>query len=84
MIEKFKKIFNGLEERFGYHIIKDQTNSIKKSGESKTSHYPHTDEMWQAHLDGEENLGIIPINDDNQCKWGCIDIDSYAGFDHKN
>ena len=31
----------------------------------------------------ENNLGIIPINDDNKCKWGCIDIDSYAGFDHK-
>ena len=50
MIEKFKKIFNGLEERFGYHIIKDDNNSIKKSGESKTSHYPHTEEMWRAHL----------------------------------
>ena len=54
MIDKFKKIFNGLEERFGYHIIKDDNNSIKKSGESKTSHYPHTNEMWQAHLNGEK------------------------------
>ena len=36
------------------------------------------------HLQGvEPSLGIIPINDDNKCKWGCIDIDSYAGFDHK-
>ena len=32
---------------------------------------------------GSQSLGIIPINDDNQCVWGCVDIDSYAGFDHK-
>ena len=32
---------------------------------------------------GTENLGIIPINDNSECRWGCIDIDSYAGFDHK-
>ena len=30
-----------------------------------------------------QSLGIIPINEDNQCVWGCVDIDSYAGFDHK-
>jgi len=35
------------------------------------------------HLDGTDSLGIIPINEDNQCVWGCVDIDSYAGFDHK-
>ena len=35
-------------------------------------------------LDGKEpSLGIIPINDDNKCKWGAIDIDTYDGFDHK-
>ena len=43
-----------------------------------------TDNLWLSHLNGlEPSLGIIPINDDNKCKWGCIDIDSYAGFDHK-
>ena len=42
-----------------------------------------TDDLWQKHLGGTDSLGVIPINDDNNCKWGCIDIDSYAGFDHK-
>ena len=31
----------------------------------------------------ETSLGIIPINESNECIWGCVDIDSYAGFDHK-
>jgi hypothetical protein len=36
------------------------------------------------HLKGiEPSLGIIPINEENKCRWGCIDIDSYAGFNHK-
>ena len=43
-----------------------------------------TDDHWLFHLQGREpSLGIIPINDDNKCKWGCVDIDSYAGFDHQ-
>ncbi len=42
-----------------------------------------TDDLWQRHLDGEPPaLGIIPINENNQCKWGCIDIDIY-NLDHK-
>ena len=37
-----------------------------------------TDELWQAHLDGEgPSLGIIPIMADNTSRWGCIDIDTY-------
>jgi hypothetical protein len=27
-------------------------------------------------------LGIVPIREDNRCKWGCIDIDTYP-FVHK-
>ena len=29
-------------------------------------------------------LGLVPIRPGTlDCRWGCIDIDSYAGFDHK-
>jgi hypothetical protein len=34
------------------------------------------------HLNGvDPALGIIPINEDNNCKWGCIDVDQY-NFNH--
>jgi hypothetical protein len=34
-------------------------------------------------LSGKGNsVGIIPINEDNKCKWGCIDVDQYP-LDHK-
>ena len=84
MIERFKNIFTGLERAHGVTIAEDTNgNGTKIKGKSFVKRQPVTDELWQKHLDGKENLGIIPINDDNQCRWGCIDIDSYAGFDHK-
>ena len=52
MIEKFRKIFTGLEERFGYHQIDTSVGDGKKSGTSFTSSYAHTEEMWKAHLEG--------------------------------
>ena len=53
--ERFRKIFSGLEERFGYHIADyESTNDTKKSGVSFTSDYPHTLQMWEAHLEGKK------------------------------
>jgi len=54
MVEKFRNIFKGLDERFGYHIADYEEGDGKKSGDSFTSNYPHTLEMWQAHLDGRK------------------------------
>ena len=83
MIERFKNIFTGLERAHGVTIVEDTNgNGSKVKGKSFVKRQPVTDELWKKHLEGKDNLGIIPINDDNECKWGCIDIDSYAGFDH--
>ena len=90
-IEKFRKIFEGLEERFGYHIADYEEGNGKKSGVSRTSDYPHTIKMWEAHLKGEkfdvivkgrtikaDSLGLCPIiNKENKCWWGAIDLDNY-------
>ena len=84
MIERFKNIFTGLERAHGVTIVEETNgNGAKIKGKSFVKRQPVTDELWKNHLEGKENLGIIPINDNNQCRWGCIDIDSYAGFDHK-
>jgi len=54
MVEKFRKIFKGLEERFGYHVLDQSNGNGKKSGTSFTSSYAHTEEMWKAHLEGNK------------------------------
>ena len=90
MIEKFRKIFTGLEERFGYHQIDTSIGDGKKSGTSFTSSYAHTEEMWKAHLEGTkfdvktknktiqaDSLGLCPIKSDSTCMWGAIDLDEY-------
>ena len=51
--ERFRNIFAGLEERFGYHIANYDSGNGKKSGDSFTSNYPHALEMWQSHLEGK-------------------------------
>lgn len=90
MIERFKKIFSGLEERFGYHVLDQSNGDGKKSGASFTSSYAHTEEMWKAHLEGikfevktknkviqADSLGLCPIRSDSTCFWGAIDLDEY-------
>ncbi len=83
-IQNFKNIFKGLERAHGCTKISSPTeNGLKVKGQSFVVRQPVTDELWLKHLQGTQSLGIIPINEDNQCVWGCVDIDSYAGFDHK-
>ena len=84
MIERFKNIFEGLDRAHGVTLVGESNGDGNKiTGKSFVKREPVTDDLWQKHLDGKDSLGVIPINDDNKCKWGCIDIDSYAGFDHK-
>jgi len=84
MIERLKDIFKGLESAYGATKI---TNEIRADGKNEVRSFtikqPVTKELWDNHLKGSEPaLGIVPINEDNECKWGCIDIDTYP-FDHK-
>jgi len=83
-IRKFTEIFEGLDRAHGVTKVTESiSNGTKIKGKSFVKREPVTDELWQKHLEGIDSLGVIPINDENKCKWGCIDIDSYAGFDHK-
>ena len=84
MVEKFINIFDGLQRAHGCtYVEKKNADGTKIKGQSfvKREEVNHT--LWENHLKGiEPSLGIIPINENNKCRWGCIDIDSYAGFDH--
>ena len=85
MIERFKKIFTGLERAHGVTKVgQSNGDGTKVQGKSFIKRDPVTDQLWLDHLQGRDSLGIIPINDDNLCIWGCIDIDSYAGLITKN
>ena len=53
----------------------------KAEADSKIVRQQLTEELMQGHIDGNLGIGAIPINADNKCKWGALDIDEYD-LDH--
>jgi len=82
---KFKEIFQGNNSAYGQLILSgSKTDKGKAEGKAFIKRQPITDNLWQDHLDGKDPaLGVIPINENNECKWGCIDVDQY-NLDHLN
>ena len=83
-LNKFIYIFEGLDTAHG---ITKKSSEINEKGKNKTTsftiHKPPVEKLWQDHLDGKDpGLGIIPINQENKLKWGCIDVDIYP-VDHQ-
>ena len=83
-VKIFKNIFEGLDTAYGQTVKTDQ---FDERGKHKTKSYTVGQvpviKIWQDHLKGTDpGLGIVPINKENKCKWGCIDIDTYP-FNHK-
>lgn len=79
---EFMTLFRGYTGAYGTYQISGQTGA-KKSGGGVTIKNPVTQELWEQHLKGSirSGIGIIPINEDNRCYWGCMDIDKYDDFD---
>ena len=81
-MNKFKSIFLGLEIAYGQYQPGERGENGKQKGKAFIVRGSVTDEHWDKHLQGEgPALGIIPITENNDCRWGCIDIDEY-NFDH--
>jgi hypothetical protein len=81
--EIFSKIFDGLKTAFGTYRIDRKSQNGKSVGKAQVVKAPRNLDNWEGHLSGKgDAMGIIPINEDNSCVWGCIDIDTYP-LDHK-
>jgi hypothetical protein len=80
---KFKEIFEGNNSAYGQLILSGSTTDKGKAeGKAFIKRQPVTDTLWEEHLEGKDPaLGVIPINENNECKWGCIDVDQYD-LDH--
>ena len=78
MIDKFINIFEGYKWAHG-HFTKDKSNLPGKvEGISTVKREEVTSAMWKNHLNGlEPSLGIMPVNEKSECKWGCIDVDKF-------
>lgn len=72
-------LFAGMANAHGTYKVDDGVapDGSKKKGKALTVRQPVTSALWQSHLDGERGIGIIPIREDNMCRWGAIDVDIY-------
>lgn len=81
--KQFAAIFDGLKVAYGTFSVDSKKANGKNTGKARVVHEPRTMELFEAHLSGKGvGIGIIPINEENKCKWGCIDVDEYP-LDHK-
>ena len=78
MENKFSSLFTGLERAHGTYEIKDSRADGKLTGKAITVREKVTLKHWKDHLTGVKGLGIIPINDNAQVKFGAIDVDDYS------
>lgn len=75
------KLFEGYMGAHGvYNIpanaVPDENGKVK--GNAATIRTPVTVELWDSHLCGKQGLGIIPINENSEVRFGAIDIDEYT------
>ena len=77
MHEDFFRVFPGLNRAYGQFFITEKKGP-KLDGFGKTIRESYNEELWKQHLDGKTGLGVIPIDEKNQCKWGCLDVDDYS------
>jgi len=77
-LQDFQSIFSGNQEAYGVHIYSSKkTKGKKEEGENYTKVQPVTEQQYQEHLNGKTGLGLIPIRNDNTCKFAILDIDTY-------
>ena len=73
--------FEGSKVAHGTTTVGRIGRNGKADAESRIVREPLTLELMQGHIQGEQGVGAIPINEDNKCKWGALDIDIYD-LDH--
>ena len=83
MIDRFIKIFEGLDRAYGQFKKNDSRISVKVEGKPWVEHKPLQKQLWENHLMGiGVSLGVFPLTDEGTCKWGAIDID-VDGLDYE-
>lgn len=74
----FFELYQGLDRAYGrYKLAGQKDEKGKAKGRAETVSGAYTVQLWQTHLNGQQGLGVVPIQDEGTCWWGAIDIDVY-------
>ena len=85
MQKELLSLFQGDDSRYLKSSLTGEDDERgKRQANYVTVHEPVTEEVWKQHLEGKIRLGLKPETDD-QCKWGCIDVDpnNYKDYSEK-
>lgn len=83
-MREFHELFAGRDDVYGtYDLSAAPLPGEKRGGQARTVHGPVDKELYDAHLNGEQSIGIVPIMKDDTCLWFAIDVDSYDGVHKK-
>jgi len=67
----------GATNAHGTTVVGRVSRNGKAESQSRIVREPLTEKLVQDHIDGKHGVGAIPINENNECKFGAIDIDVY-------
>jgi hypothetical protein len=73
--------FEGSKVAHGTTTVGRMGRNGKADADSRIVREPLTVEKMKSHIEGGQGIGAIPINADNKCKWGALDVDIYD-LDH--
>ena len=85
MHKELLSLFRGDDSRYLKSSLTGEDDERgKKQANYITVHEPVTEDIWKQHLEGTLRLGLKPEVED-QCKWGCIDVDpnNYKDYSEK-
>lgn len=80
--ERFRALFAGYSQAYGLFQVKGAAQGGKVKGRAETVRAALGAEQYRAHLAGDAGLGVIMLNDDEQCSFAAIDYDNRA-VDHQ-
>ena len=78
--KKLLDIFEGLTMAYGtYQVPEGKKVGEKLKGKAATIKEKITSKIWLKHYEGISGIGIVPINENSNCRFGAIDVDVYTG-----
>lgn len=76
-LSEFRDLFMGSSKAYAFFKVSGVDTSGKATGNYCVKRQEATIEVWHKHLNGQEGLVVIPLNEEAKVRWGAIDVDRY-------
>lgn len=78
-VTKLYDLFHNGQTNFGSFIKGEVEEGGKVRGKASLIYAAPTQATFQRHCNGEQSMGLSPLDTSSKCIWGAIDIDKYEG-----